>query len=339
MRFIRERRAADPVPRPPRLRRAGALTVALVTLVAGGVLADRDAVDARAASGGSAAVGGHAGHAYALSPEQEAAALELQLAPVRGSEFRADCPSKGRAGDDPIVMWGRPGASHTHEFFGNTTTNAYTDLTSLRAGGTTCNPVADKSAYWVPTLYQNGVAQKPQSVRIYYQGLTDRANVKPHPQGLRIVVGNPLATSAGQNPAARWNCVGIPAASGDFPVCPAGSKLETYLDFPTCWDGKNLDSPDHKSHMAFGLGGVGGTCPASHPVPVPRLEFLITYDVRGTGLSLAGIRDGANVTTAPGYTFHGDFFNAWDEAELARRVKTCIVDGYICGNDGQPIQQ
>ncbi|RGC65914.1 hypothetical protein C5N14_26540 [Micromonospora sp. MW-13] len=332
MRFTRGRGGADPTGHPY-LRRAGALTVALLTLVASGVLAGRDAVDAQAAPGG------HADHAYVLSPEQERAALELQLAPVRGSEFRADCPSKGRANDDPIVRPGQPGASHMHEFFGNTSTNAYSTLTSLRAGGTTCNPVADRSAYWVPTLYQNGTAVAPQSVRIYYQGITDRANVRPYPQGLRIVVGNALATSPDQNPAARWNCVGIPQASRDLPVCPAGSKLETYLDFPTCWDGRNLDSADHKSHMAFGLGGVGGTCPASHPVPVPRLEFLITYDVRGTGLTLGGTRDGANVTTAPGYTFHGDFFNAWDEQALADRVQQCVVDGYICGNDGKPIQQ
>ncbi|WP_405096768.1 DUF1996 domain-containing protein [Micromonospora sp. NBC_01412] len=332
MRFTRGRGGADPTGHPLP-RRAGALAVALLALVAGGVLAGHDAVDAQAAPGG------HANHAYVLSPEQERAALELQLAPVRGSEFRADCPSKGRANDDPIVRPGQPGASHMHEFFGNTTTNAFSTLTSLRAGATTCDPVADRSAYWVPTLYQNGTAVTPQSVRIYYQGITDRANVQPYPQGLRIVVGNPLAAGPDQNPAARWNCVGIPQASRDFPVCPAGSRLETYLDFPTCWDGRNLDSADHKSHMAFGLGGVGGTCPTSHPVPVPRLEFLITYDVRGTGLTLGGTRDGANVTTAPGYTFHGDFFNAWDEQALADRVRQCVVDGYVCGNDGKPIQQ
>jgi hypothetical protein len=337
MRYTRERGGADPAARPYP-RRAGALTVALLTLVTAGTLTARTPDDARAATGGPGA-GDHAGHAYVLSPEQERAALELQAAPVRGSEFRADCPSKGRAGDDPIVRPGQPGASHVHEFFGNTSTNAYSTLTSLRAAGTTCDPVADRSAYWVPTLYQNGQAVPPQSVRIYYQGITDRANVRPFPQGLRMVVGNPLATGPDQNPAARWSCVGQSQSSRDFLACPAGSKLETYLDFPTCWDGRNLDSADHKSHMAFGLGGVGGTCPASHPVPVPRLEYLITYDVRGTGLTLAGTRNGANVTTAPGYTFHGDFINAWDEQALADRVRQCVVAGYVCGNDGRPIEQ
>jgi hypothetical protein len=88
--------------------------------------------------------------------------------------------------------------------------------------------------------------------------------------------------------------------------------------------------------MAF---PTGATCPATHPVVVPRLEFLITYPVNGGGLTLAGTRNGALVTTAPGYTFHGDFLNAWDPAELQRRIDNCIKAGYICGTNGNPIQQ
>ena len=187
----------------------------------------------------------------------EAAAMErLQAAPVPGSEFRAECLSSHRAGDDPIVFPGQSGASHIHEFYGNTTTNASSTLQSLRLGGTNCDPVADKSAYWTPTLYQNGVPVAPERVTIY-------------------------------------------------------------LDFPTCWDGVRLDSPNHKDHMAF---PAGATCPATHPVVVPRLEFLITYPVNGGGLTLAGTRNGTLVTTAPGYTFHGDFLNAGSWRYCVERV-------------------
>ncbi|WP_291411939.1 hypothetical protein [Actinophytocola sp.] len=45
------------------------------------------------------------------------------------------------------------------------------------------------------------------------------------------------------------------------------------------------------------------------------------------------------MTTAPGYTFHGDFMNAWDPGELQRRVTNCVNAGYICGTDGDPIDQ
>ncbi|MGW0436644.1 DUF1996 domain-containing protein [Micromonospora sp. NPDC003197] len=322
------------------LRRTAAIAVVLVTLLGAGILVNHSSAGAQAVTASANTVsGGHTNHGYALSPEQEAAAIALQRAPLRGSEFRADCASKGRSPDDPIVRYGQPGTSHMHEFFGNQTTNAYSTLQSLGAGTTNCNPVADLSAYWVPTLYKNGVPVAPEHVTVYYQGITDPTRVQPYPRGLKIVVGNPLATHPDQNPAARWSCVGQSQSSRDFLTCPANSKLETYLDFPTCWDGINLDSADHKSHMAFGIGGQGGYCPSSHPVPVPRLEFLITYPINGGGLSLGGTRNGVNVTDAPGYTFHGDFFNVWDVDELARRVTNCVVAGYICGNDGNPIQQ
>lgn len=39
--------------------------------------------------------------------------------------------------------------------------------------------------------------------------------------------------------------------------------------FPTCWDGVNLDSPDHRSHVAYPESGTlesGGRCPSTHPV-------------------------------------------------------------------------
>jgi hypothetical protein len=71
-------------------------------------------------------------------------------------------------------------------------------------------------------------------------------------------------------------------------------------------------------------------------VVVPRLEFLITCPVNGAGLSLGGTLNGANVTSAPGYTFHGDFMSAWDPVELQRRVSDCVNAGYICGVGGNP---
>jgi hypothetical protein len=271
-------------------------------------------------------------HGGAVSAVQ-AAAMAGQIGVLGASEFRASCLTSHRAGDDPIVFPGRPNVSHIHEFFGNHSTNASSTLQSLHQGTTNCVPDVDLSAYWVPTLYQNGVAIAPESVTIYYQGIHNATQAVTPPQGLRIVVGTPAATSPDQNPAARWSCVGAGASSRDFMTCPPGSRLETYLDFPTCWNGRDLDSPNHKDHMAFAPGLV---CPSTHPVVLPRTEFLITYPVTGTGLTLAGTRNGVNVTTAPGYTFHGDFMNAWNPAELERRMRNCIRAQRICGTDGNP---
>jgi hypothetical protein len=278
----------------------------------------------------------HAWHV--MSTVEDAARIQAQqLAPLPGSEFRADCRGTHVAGDDPIVKFNQPGASHRHQFIGNSSANAASTQTSLRLGSTNCDPAVDKSPYWVPALYKNGVHVPPESVIIYYQGLTNPRTAVAYPQGLKIVVGNALAANPEENPSARWNCTGGSASSRDFMNCPVGTKLQTYLDFPTCWNGVDLDSPNHFSHMAWALGGIGAPCPASHPVAVPRVQFVITYPVNGTGLTLAGTRNGVNVLDAEGYTFHGDFWNVWDQAELQRRVRDCINAGYICGNDGCPI--
>ncbi|MEV4319380.1 DUF1996 domain-containing protein [Actinocrispum sp. NPDC049592] len=276
---------------------------------------------------------GHAHSHGGMVSDIQAAAMTGQMGIQAASEFRATCQSSHRAGNDPIVFPNQPNVSHIHEFFGNRTTNAASTLQSLRAGTTNCVPQVDLSAYWVPTLYQNGVPVAPESVTIYYQGIHNPTQAIAPPQGLRIVVGNSGATSPDGNPAARWSCVGQSPSSRDFMNCPPGTKLETYLDFPTCWNGRDLDSPNHKDHMAFAPGLV---CPPTHPVVLPRTEFLITYPVIGTGLTLAGTRNGTNVTTAPGYTFHGDFMNAWNPAELERRMRDCIRAQRICDVNGNP---
>lgn len=301
-----------------RIRGAIGIAAVAVSLVAAGLIVGHRGVS-------------HAGHSHVYSAEQARAVVEQQAIP--GSEFRVTCAASHRRQDDPIVFQNQSGVSHMHEFFGNRTTNAFSTLTSLRAGTTNCNPVSDKSAYWVPTLYKNGQPVAPDSVTIYYQGIHDREKAVAHPQGLRYVVGNAKAASPAENPAARWSCTTQSPSNRDFLACPPGTKVETYLDFPTCWNGRDLDSPNHRDHMAFAVGLV---CPSSHPVVVPRLEFLITYPVNGSGLSLGGTLNGVNVTSAPGYTFHGDFMNAWDPSELQRRVRNCINAGYICGVDGNP---
>ena len=320
------------------LRNTLALVLVSTSIVGAGMLGN----GAQAAGHSTAATNPHAGHGGAPSRQQAEAIAAQAGIQAFGGEFRADCFSKGRSMDDPIVKPGQAGGSHIHEFFGNRSTNAFSTLTSLRAATSNCNPSIDLSAYWVPTLYRNGVPVAPESVTVYYQGITQPAQAQPYPPGLKIVVGNNLATSPDQNPAARWSCLGLPDASRDFMSCPPGSKLQTYLDFPTCLARDSsgrpaLDSPDHKSHMAF-TPGLGFNCPASHPIPVPRTEFLITYPVNGPAsqLKLGGTVNGVNVTNAPGYTFHGDFFNAWPDGELARRVRDCINTPRFCGPSGCP---
>nr|MDT0662520.1 DUF1996 domain-containing protein [Micromonospora sp. DSM 115978] len=249
---------------------------------------------------------------------------------VRVAEFLADCPFTHRLPDDPIIFPRLSGASHMHDFFGNTSTDAFSDYTSLANADSNCNPAIDLSSYWVPTLYDNNTPVAPTGVTFYYlgEGVRDDiiAQIRPLPLGLKIVAGNATATGPDQS-IARWSCLhaGHVGASKDFVNCPPGTMLESYLDFPQCWNGRDLDSADHKSHMAY---PVNGACPTSHPVAVPKLRQVLRYPVNGDPARL-------RLASGRGYTMHGDFFNAWPAEEMARRVRDCINPIIKCNHEGR----
>lgn len=250
-------------------------------------------------------------------------------APVE-ARFVSRCTFSHAASDDPIVFPGQPGVSHLHHFVGNTTTNAFSTYESLRAApGTTCTPSADKTAYWQPALLVDGVPLAPQLVSFYARGhRASYQQVVPFPAGLRFIAGSAHAMSP-QGQITSWSCVdnsGNPSVtSAEVPTCAAGTVLRLRLVFPNCWDGVNLDSGDHKSHMSY---AVNGRCDAGHPILVPQITALTRYPTQG----------GPGVTLASGgqYSAHADFFNAWDQAVLTARVVSCINAGIACKADGTP---
>ena len=74
----------------------------------------------------------------------------------------------------------------------------------------------------------------------------------------------------------RWfNCDGPGAASGRFATMaealkgrPAGARLGAIIAGPNCWNGKQLDIPDHRSLLPFFKAGAwymnDGTADAWH---------------------------------------------------------------------------
>jgi hypothetical protein len=251
--------------------------------------------------------------------------------PTTHHEFQANCSvSRTNLQDDPIVFPNLPGASHFHTFLGNRTTNATTSLASLQAGTTTCTVPGDRSGYWQPTLYNGDVAVQPDGPQVIYykSGVRDWRSVRPSPPGLRYLVGSPSASlSDFQNsPGAveGWEC-GDSSRNWDFPAsCVQGSLLNVRFQAPSCWDGIHLDSPDHKSHMAYPVLGV---CPDDHPVAVPMLEFKMSWPVSGNMTNL-------HFSSGRGYSYHYDFFNAWDPAILNALVVHCINGGLQCNPRG-----
>ena len=277
-----------------------------------------------------------------VDPVQQAAATKAFFAlkpnpitnnPVKVPEFHASCPVSHHASDDPIVFPGKVGASHNHTFMGNNTTDANSTLASLQGGTTTCDPTGDKSAYWIPTLYANGVPVDPAgSVTIYYGSrLQDPRKTQPFPPGFRMITGD--SKNQVDTPDHQGNhfwCAGTGGeigrtADGVMPICAKTANLVRQITFADCWDGVHLDSPDHKSHVSGG--DANGGCSGAFPVPIPNISFVIGYP---QGM------DTSHITLSSGTTFsmHADFFNAWDPAALAERVRTCLDQAVKCNAAG-----
>ena len=88
------------------------------------------------------------------------------------------------------------------------------------------------------------------------------------------------------------------------------SEMEISISFQECWDGVNLDSEDHMSHVAFRLGErEDAPCPGSHPVRLPRLDFFIRWF--NTPRATWRFSDENNPLR-----FHADYISGWDEGFL-----------------------
>jgi hypothetical protein len=288
-----------------------------------------------------AAHAGHAGHGPAIDraklPPASPGASDERIKPTREEanpsthgEFRTVCGFSHMAFDDPLVYPREPGKSHLHVFFGNTGTNAFsTAATIAGSGNSTCRGgIANRSAYWVPATIdtRTGAPVKPALANLYYKNGYNgiRADqVRPFPKGLRMIAGDPTNTS--DKGPWRFVCQGGGADGKEqrqIPDCPVGSQLVQMVFFPQCWDGKNLDSQDHKSHMSY---PVNKRCPDTHPVPIPEITFNILYDVREPSISrywrLAS--DAASPEVPPGHSMHGDWFDGWEPAVKEAWVKGC----------------
>ncbi|GIF38047.1 carbohydrate binding protein with CBM6 domain [Actinoplanes xinjiangensis] len=244
---------------------------------------------------------------------------------VRVPEFHTNCTVANEAADDPIVLPNLPGASHLHTFFGPKVTAGSTPA-QLRTQSTTCDAAGDNSAYWAPTLLLNGRPVKMKDFRAYYGAkVKDPATVVPFPPGLVMVQGDAkrqVATPKGAS--GQFWCAGSAeigrSADGNWPKCAAGGNLIYQLTYQDCWDGKHIDSPDHRSHMGPAVNGV---CTGKYPVAVPNISMMLGYD------SLGG--DGLTLSSGMASSIHGDFMNAWDPAKLAALVKVCINADAKCG--------
>ncbi|MEO5495029.1 MAG: DUF1996 domain-containing protein [Sphingomonas sp.] len=276
--------------------------------------------------------------------------------------FRFLCAPSHNAFNDPIAYPGQPGKSHLHTFFGNTLADANSTYASLRTtGNSTCNALPNRSAYWVPAMMNgSGKVVMPDYLAVYYKRMpasdprsqTLATACVKLPRGLRYIFGfNMLDPASTPTDTSKrwWNCDGAGAVSGHFASikealagCPVGSRLGVVLVAPDCWNGKDLDSPDHRSHMAYRFydgSGPNPVCPKTHPYIVPQFQLGAWYttDATASNWYLSSDRMPGMAPSAPGTTAHADWFGAWEDSILDLWTANCIDKLLSCtgGDLGQ----
>ena len=236
---------------------------------------------------------------------------ELQFAPnfPGGPYYALGCSASHRNNDDPIVFPGQPGKSHNHTYIGNRSVDASTTPVSLLGGRSSCESEFDSSAYWMPTLFVGREEVLPLTAVVYYVNRSAERISAP-PKGLVMLAGNALATSRQPKGIVSWSCgeVGGRPRHATIPACREDSMLQLQATFPNCWDGRRLDSPDHRQHVKYASRGV---CPQSHPVAMPTIVLIVLYPPVPRGSQVASGK----------FAAHADFMNGWDQTELERLVR------------------
>lgn len=273
--------------------------------------------------------------------------------------FRFVCAPSHNAYNDPIVYPGQPGKSHLHTFFGNTKADAYSTYISLRTTGeSTCNNLMNRSAYWVPAMMNGGgKVVMPDYLAVYYKRMpasdprcqTEATMCIALPRGLRYIFGYNMSNPAASSPAGSywWNCdtssLGADALARNpgghyntigeamtaYGGCPVGARLGIVLVAPDCWNGKDLDSADHRSHMAYRYydgSGPNPVCPRTHPYLLPQFTLGAWYSVDSTSSNwyLSSDRMPGMAPSNPGTTAHADWFGAWEDSVMEMWTANCI---------------
>ena len=247
-------------------------------------------------------------------------------------QFVIRCRLSHSLPDDPIVHPGHPGASHLHDFFGNTTVNADSSFESMLAGGTTCRVPSDTAGYWSPAAYLVDAPLSPKAMRIYYFGVPDDA-VETIPAGLKMIGGNPAALDPSENPHVSWSCgesrvIKTPREATPYdcttwaPGHPFVDGVVANVEMPSCWNGFGLEPSD----VVY---PVDGSCPAEFAHVLPKLSQRVHLGVMNPLTPTGDVA--LRLSSGPFYSLHADFWNTWQQPRLDQLVAECLNAHVRCG--------
>ena len=256
----------------------------------------------------------------------------LLVADVEATSIKMDYLPSGHVRTDPIITQTCL-SDHVHTFYGPNIL-PYPDVTFSELDATTPDQLTgnveeNKSLYWHPSVYRYDRRSRTytrdtigQSSAYYIWENSQRP--RAFPAGFRMIAGT-RGNTAADFPNAYAECVepsrcrhGDCYTENNFFPRTACQELEVSMFFPSCWDGVNLDSPDHMSHVAYAVDGeVDGDCPSSHPVKIPAISlFFRIFDYDGGWHTFS---DGSG-------TFHADYVSGWDEEVLQGVLDNCEND-------------
>lgn len=312
-----------------------------------------------------------------LKPNNHDAVWDSAGNPVEGhveasGAFRVAFSGFKFLNDDPILYPNQQGRAHLHAFFGNMAVDFTTTIANIRAncvsvaagGGGNC------TGYWQPTLFDmaTNTAVELDTGLFYYKATTGGILRQERlPVGLRMIAGNPFATTEISH--ANFTCFNRATGTSSggqtqLPSCkwPQYDHLEAHVSFPACVqdDGNGnpvLDSPDHQSHVVyqhnpsiptypnsgsqmFGNNHpVTGTpvgrnwCPTSHPHLITELRQIFIGKIKA-GQDTATWRlssDNYDLTVPAGLSLHGDWMNGWMPEIEERFFTNCNRSPIDCG--------
>jgi uncharacterized protein DUF1996 len=262
--------------------------------------------------------------------------------------------NKNHNTDNVIVAPGvTNGAHHLHDYVGNQKVNAFSSNDTFLQGGTSCQNKNDLSAYYWPVVrVQNGTQDfdqnadgggkegnvgkilTPLQAQIKYVG-SPTGKVVAMPQFLRIITGDAKTTTNGlANANAHWSCTGFEnkvQLTTQYPICPQGSNVVRTFAFQSCWDGQNIDSANHRTHVAFA--DANGNCQNGFKA-IPQLTMRLVYKITPPTLQNGVVKNAYAVDGFPEQlhkpaTDHDDFISV-TTGNLANKIANCINTGRSC---------